>query len=156
MKIRKETLEKLKDLGYSTLPSFKNSYADPKGYEDADVLVVYDMNDERWAFKRFSTPKKQEVTLDWIMNKLIAESKYKNLSDMFSKLFKDRGYVYPATYGIGLDNFWIEDCKKNAALVENKLRHLGIKFRTEFSDAGWVYRFVISKEKSNLEKLAAL
>lgn len=74
------------------------------------------------------------------------------------ELLKEEGYdktinVYPTTYGIGVFIlFWWEG-NDNIDKVKRILDDRGIEYYNEYSDKKWVYRFKISKSKSNIEKI---
>ncbi|MFV0536817.1 MAG: hypothetical protein ACK5M3_05515 [Dysgonomonas sp.] len=156
MNISKQTIETMKGLGYSLIPSFQKSYKEPANFKVADRLGIVMWTDDVYFSKYVPTPKEKEITVEWLMEKINQESVYKNLADVFAKLLvKESCAVYPASYGIGVDNLFKSN-ERTQKLVEDKLNRLGIKFRTEYSDAMWVLRFVISKEKENIEKLLTL
>ena len=124
---------------------------DGLSYKDAEYLVVV-INDD---IREFKTPKVKEVTLEWVLDRLNKESAYKNLREYLVKVFGYSIGIYPASYGVGIDNMFGR-YKTDAEKVSEKLKELGLKFRNEFSDAAWVYRFVISRDKDNMRILESL
>ena len=73
-------------------------------------------------------------------------------------LLNEKGLVgvnsYPTTYGIGVTQFM--DSRISKEKIKNLLDSLGIEYINELSDAEYVYRFRISKSKSNIEKIKKL
>ena len=86
----------------------------------------------------------------------IQNSKYRNLSKLFNNLIQDKGFAYPATYGIGLEYTFNWNFKEQQALITAKLQELGIDYTCEFSDAKWIFRYKISKNQKNLQKITQL
>ena len=148
MNISKETINKIEDLGYYVWGRTGLRCTDDK---DAEYLVVV-INDD---IREFKTPKVKEVTLEWVLDRLNKESAYKNLREYLVKVFGYSIGIYPASYGVGIDNMFGR-YKTDAEKVSEKLKELGLKFRNEFSDAAWVYRFVISRDKDNMRILESL
>lgn len=109
----------------------------------------------------FIAPKNKEITVEYLFDKvdkyLNRENVYKNLSDIFSKLLPSRVF-YSTTYGIGIDTILknMEYLKKDIQILENFLKENKIEYYTEYSDACWVYRFVISKNINNINKIKNL
>ena len=60
--------------------------------------------------------------------------------------------VYPASYGIGVVVLFGRT-DNQIETVKKILDDYQIKYKTEYSQAHWVYRFKISKSKSNLDQL---
>ena len=152
MNISKETIKKIEDLGYYVWGrTGLRCTDDGLSYKDAEYLVVV-INDD---IREFKTPKVKEVTLEWVLDRLNKESAYKNLREYLVKVFGYSIGIYPASYGVGIDNMFGRS-KTDAEKVSEKLKELGLKFRNEFSDAAWVYRFVISRDKDNMRILESL
>ena len=121
-------------------------------YEDNEVLI----QSEGGKMKSHKLPKK--ITEKWLETKIISYledgTSYKNLSKEFSKLIKDAKF-YSTTYGLGthiaLDT---EDkIKKKLKPVFDLLDDNEIIYRLEYSKALWVYKIIISKSKTNLDKI---
>lgn len=149
MKIKKETISKMEELGYfvgmpvmSPQPGFYREVP----YEEATHLYV--------GYRLIKAPKTKEVTVDWLLSKINKETAYQNLSQYLRKVFSSCVSVYPASYGVGVASLFSREDDINT--VANKLKSLGLKFRNELSDAGWVYRFVISKDTANMRIMESL
>lgn len=144
MKITKETISKLSELGYNVWAHDDNSNEVP--FEKGDYIYI--------DYRSVKTPKQKEVTVEWLLDKINKTSFYRNLSDYLRKLFSSTISVYPASYGIGINS----SCgyKGDAEMVANKLKELGLKYRCEFSDCRFVYRFIISKDAVNMNILESL
>lgn len=129
---------------------------DDRPIEEANAINIgsYDLDHINIPIGTFiRTPKKKEVTFEWIMNKINKESTFVNLTEIIQKHLNLSGIsVYAASYGIGMFRlFGIEKetlDKVNKFLIDNN-----IEYRNEFSVANWVYRYVISKKTENIEKL---
>ena len=154
MNIKKETVDKIKSLGYHVWGSGKGFDTTIEGlsWDKADCLVVVS---EDFKINSFKTPKNKEVTAEWVMDKLNNQSVYMNLSKYLRKIFDYSISIYPTSYGIGVDAFWGR-YKNDADKVASKLADLGLEYRNEFSDARWVYRFIVSKNAHNLAILKSL
>lgn len=153
MKVSKETIQALFDLGYRVWGDL-NCYEfleDDQDYETATHLVVYNPEDE--SYKKLKAPKVKEVTLEWVLERINKEHEDKNLYWMLRKHF-DGINIYSASYGVGVCSLFDREC--DIEIVKKKLNELGIKYRTELSEAGWVYKFIISKSKDNLSRLQAI
>lgn len=149
MKITKETISKLEQLGYylglpvmSPQPGFYREVP----YEEATHLYV--------DYRLIKTPKAKEVTVDWLLSKINKETAYQNLSQYLRKVFSSCVSVYPASYGIGVASLFSRE--NDIKAVAKKLKSMGLKFRNELSDAGWVYRFVISRDADNMRIMESL
>lgn len=110
-------------------------------------------------------PKKKEITLDWVCERVTTKmggSKVMtDFSAKFKTLIKERGHhgftVYPTSYGIGVSVlFRGGEADTNIKEVENLLNELGVLYTTEYSDANWVYRFRISKSKENISRIETI
>lgn len=155
MKVSKETIQALRNLGYHVWGDLKgfNFLEDDQDYEKATILVVAYVGEEDEWVKRLQAPKAKEVTVEWVLSKLNQDSSYKNLYEYLKSTFNSTN-IYAASYGVGVDTLF--DKEKEGERVAEKLKKLGLKYRTEYSDAGWVYRFIISKDKDNLKILQAI
>lgn len=156
MKITKETISKLNQLGYNVwgCKGYKTTDEGLSYKQAENLVVVLDTNDD-FIIKDFKAPKEKEVTVEWVLSKINKESSYKNLSQYLRKVFGYSISVYPASYGIGIDTFGGHH-KEIASKITDKLKELGLKYRNEFSDAAWVYRFIISKDSENMKILESL
>ena len=154
MNIKKDTLEKIKSLGYHVWGMGNSIYTTEEGlsWTKADHLVVVS---EDFKINTFKAPKNKEVTVEWVMDKLNSQSAYLNLSKYLRKIFDYSISIYPTSYGIGVDAF-CGKYKDSADKVASKLSELGLKYRNEFSDARWVYRFVVSRNAHNINILKSL
>lgn len=149
MKITKETISKMEELGYfvgmpvmSPQPGFYREVP----YGQATHLYV--------GYRLIKAPKAKEVTVDWLLSKINKETAYQNLSQYLRKVFSSCVSVYPASYGVGVASLFSRE--DDIKVVAEKLKSLGLKFRNELSDAGWVYRFVISKDAANMRIMESL
>lgn len=156
MKITKETISRLNELGYNVWgrKGYKTT-DDGLPYKQAENLVVVLETNNDFIIKDLKTPKEKEVTIEWLLSKINKESNYKNLSQYLRRVFEYSVFVYPASYGIGIDTFGGHH-KEIADKISNKLKELGLKYRNEFSDAAWVYRFIISKDSESMKILESL
>lgn len=144
MKITKETISKLNELGYNVWAHDDNCNEVP--FEKGSYIYI--------DYLSIKTPKQKEVTVEWLLDKISEKSSYRNLSSYLQQLFSSTMSVYPASYGIGINSLF--GYKDNVEMVVSKLKELGLKYRNELSDAGWVYRFVISKDCENMKILESL
>lgn len=149
MKISKETISNMEELGYfvgmpviSPQPGFYREVP----YEQATHLYV--------NYRLIKAPKAKEITVDLLLSKINKEAVYQNLSQYLRKVFSSCVSVYPASYGVGVASLFSRE--DDIKVIAEKLKSLGLKFRNELSDAGWVYRFVISKDASNMRIMESL
>lgn len=159
MNITRETISRMKDLGY--IVEAVDDRCNKISFTKGNMLFIYrDLkngiwdNDDTVFFLTIKTPKQKEVTVEWILSKLDRNSSYKNLSQYLRKIFDYSISIYPASYGFGVDTFG--GYKATAKKVSEKLEELELKYRTEFSDACWVYRFIVSKDSGNMKILESL
>ena len=120
-----------------------------------ELSVIWKHSDNQMIYKTIKATKK-ETTYDYVMNKINSESVYKDFSIYFNNLIRKYNFsAYPTTYGIGVFVAigFRESINKVKQQIENELNNLGIKFTTEYSDAMYVFRYKISKEKNNIEKI---
>lgn len=162
MIITKETIEKLKEnnIHLETEISLFDNDLDCDVMKSIDKATTIYLSPEKWNGEYFSktlkAPKKKEVTVEWIMNKLNADSIYVNISRYLAKIFSSQGInCYPTSYGVGVDTLFHVN-QKTRDMVAQKLNELGLKFRNEYSSAHWVYRFVISKDAENMRIMQSL
>ncbi|WP_462423604.1 hypothetical protein [Barnesiella intestinihominis] len=144
MKITKETISKLNELGYDVWSHDDNCNEAP--FEKGSYIYI--------NYRSIKTPKQKEVTVEWLLDRINQESSYRNLSNYLRKLFSSTMSVYPASYGIGVDSLY--GLKNNMEKVESTLKNLGLKYRCEFSDCRFVYRFIVSKDRENMRILESL
>lgn len=107
--------------------------------------------------KTIKTPKKMEITYEWLMAKLNKESIYNNFCEYFNQFLKTldlRGY--PASYGIGVGCIYNRKLKEHQTAIEGELDRLGIKYSTEYSDAHWIYRYRISQSRENIDRIKSV
>lgn len=131
--------------------------------QDASSLQILGFDKETDAFinVNFNTPKNKEITTSYLFDKvdkhLNRESTYKNLRCIFERLLPSYSF-YATTYGIGMDALFKshEVVKRDAHKLHQYLTDNHIEFHNEYSDAGWVWRFVIAKTKTNIDKINAL
>lgn len=154
MKISELTFGKAVDEGYVVWGLKKKNdttaYYNYKDLEKCEYITI----SHNYIFRTFRVTTK-EITLDWILSKFEKEHAYINLSKYLKREFNNSFNIYCTSYGIGIDVFL---SKKDDAIeaVANKLDSLNIEYRNEFSDAKWIYRFIISKSKTNMEFIKKL
>jgi len=174
--IEKCLIEKLDKLGYSTY--FLDDY-DRVYYKDGDkdnettfdkitkiTIGFYNPNKDKnnydeavYIGKTIKLPKKKQVDVRFILDKINSESVYKSFADEFSKLLKKKFNignglsVYPTTYGIGIFVLFNHNARDTKRKIDELLNELGIEYYNEFSDAKYVYRYKISKKKENIDKI---
>ena len=141
MKISKETIGRLNELGYNVWAH--DSSMKPVSFEKGNYIYI--------DYRSIKTPAAKEVTVEWLLNKI--GSSYINLSTYLKSLF-DTLSIYPASYGIGVCS--LIGFEKDVDSVKNKLSDLGITYRCEYSECRFVYRFILSKEKENINILKSL
>ena len=151
-----ENLEKLlTDEGWTL--SFFDKYANDVPKEKA-VELSLSRFEPQYEVKRIKLPTKKMVTFEWVMDKVSNDNIYKSFAANFKNLLNEKGLVgvnsYPTTYGIGVTQFM--DSRISKEKIKNLLDSLGIEYINELSDAEYVYRFRISKSKSNIEKIKKL
>lgn len=124
-------------------------------------ILGFEKYTDRFIDINFIAPKNKEITVEYLFNKvdkyLNRENCYQNLSCIFKKILPSCNF-YATTYGIGVDTLYksLDDGKKNIQILENFLKENKIEYYTEYSEACWVYRFVISKNINNINKIKNL
>jgi hypothetical protein len=157
MNITPSTIEALKQ-EYQIF-FYDNNVNEKEPKEATHLNIGFTADFSEYIGKTFKTPTKQEVTVEWVVEKLGANKVYVSFAPVFQSLLKKRGYgcfdVYPATYGIGVfvALSFKGSAKRDVEAVEELLGELGIEYKNEYSDAGWCYRFKISKSAENIEKI---
>lgn len=128
----------------------------------SDCIDITVRNEDFKFCSRSYKWQKAEVTADWIKNKVIQTESQINKGSVSLNLAKiinkelNLGYAfYISSYGIGTDNFFGRNYEREEKISEFLTKN-GIKHRVELSDKGWVTRFLLSKEKENLEKIKSL
>lgn len=105
-------------------------------------------------YRTIKLPKSKLITLDYILEKLNKESVFVDLSKYLRKFLDVNMNCYPTSYGIGI--FCMFSKKGDVSKVESFLDSNSIEYRNEYSDAYWVYRFVISKNAQNINRLKTI
>ena len=147
--------KQLTELGYRFTYYDDNVNDVPK--EEAKVLHIGFHEDEdgnyESIFKEIKIPKKKELDLEYVMNKINTDKIYKNFSNKFNDILKSNSNVsaYPTSYGIGF--FALFKSQETKDQIEEILNRHNIKYSTEYSDAGYVFRYKISKSKENIENI---
>ena len=148
----------LKDMGYSYV--FYDNNVNEMPPEEASILHIgfYENGEDYESiFKGIKIPKKKKLDIEYVMNKLNSDKVYKNFSDNFNKILKEKlpnVSAYPTSYGIGF--FALYKSSETKKQIEEILDEYGIKYTTEYSDAGYVFRYKISKSKENIEKISLI
>ena len=121
----------------------------------------FDKETDAYICVKFNAPKNKEITLQYLFEKVEKaknkENTYKNLRSVFGKMLPSYAF-YTTSYGIGMDALFKshEGVKKAAQSLCDFLDTHKIEYKNEYSDAAWVYRFVISKNQENINKINAL
>ena len=105
-------------------------------------------------FRTIKLPKTKLITLDYIIGRLNKESNFINLSYHLRTLLDKGMNCYPTSYGIGI--FCMFSQKGDVSNIESFLNNNLIEYRNEYSGAYWVYRFIISKNIQNINRLKEL
>ena len=116
--------------------------------------------------REYKIPKKKAVTLEWMMSrveKVFAKSMVgRVLREISRQVIGEESLsaisMYPATYGIGLalERRGTGRDRKRIEAVGTYLEENGIVFGREVSEGRWVYRFRLSTQKENIDRLLAL
>lgn len=159
--ISKALRQDLIDSGYNSyvLVNSKDFYNNNVTEVNADEIIIY-KKEPTFEMITLKLPKKKEVNIEWCLNKLNAESTYKNFTESFKQILTDKGYinnlnVYPTSYGIGVfvAVSFRDNVKEIKTAIDSILTELNIEYSNQSSNAGWVFRYVISKRKENIENL---
>lgn len=155
MNISKETIKQLES-EFSILFYDNNAnIVKPENATELSVIYRYVGENIELIHKTIKATKK-ETTYDYVLNKINSESVYKDFSVYFNQLVKKYSFsAYPTTYGIGvfIAVGFRESINKAKHQIENELNNLGIKFTTEYSNAMYVFRYKISKEQENVNRI---
>lgn len=162
MNIKESTIAKLKELYIIEFVTETNIFEDtpvpPSQATHISILWEIVDGEKLLVMEKIKTPKKKEVTVEWVLNKLNKDSLYTNFASVFSKLLKEKGYgssAYATSYGIGVFVAFGFRKNINAAImnIEAMLNDLNIDYKTERSNAGWVFRFRLSKSQANINRI---
>ena len=154
MNISSKTISTLKGLGYTV--KAKDWEMTDTPVNSATHLHIFCMLNGYFSIF-VKAPKSKEVTVDWILSKINTNKDYENITKYVRNLLDTENCsLYAASYGIGLDTISQKYLDENKDKVSSILDAKGIKYRTGLSDAGWVYRFIISKDKENMEIIKSL
>lgn len=117
---------------------------------DDNELFIYNQSKTR-TYKLI-----KKLTKDWILQKveLFNKSDYRNLKTLFESL-NLKGLFYSTSYGIGYSCLFSNKEVFNTDInkLDKLLQELNIEYSKQFSDARYCLRFIISTNKTNLEKL---
>lgn len=151
MNISKETISALENI-YAI--SFYDEYVNEVSPEKATHLsIAWEKGTENYIGKSIKAPTKKEVTFDWVVGKLNADSVYKNFADHFNGIVKKYDlHAYPTTYGIGVF-VGFGKTEKIREKIASELDKLGVQYTTEYSDAMYVFRYKISKSAENIKRI---
>lgn len=137
-----------------TISEFVNSR---ESIEEATTIEIFTKD----GFCKFVAPKRNEITMEYLYDKLNKSTQqgkaWENLSGLFGKLIPNYNF-YATSYGVGMDAYFKthEVVLEIAKPLVEILKKNEIDFNTEYSDAAWVFRFKISKSQENIEKLKNL
>lgn len=156
--ISDETLKKLDEIyTYDFYDQNVNVVPKDKAYELSIGFEKSGEGRDEWRYiGRNIKPTKKEMTLEYIQEKIGADSLYVNFSKYFNDLISKYGlHAYPTTYGIGVFVAvgFRKDIEESKNKVEEILNNLGVKYTTEYSEAGWVFRYKISKSADNIKRI---
>lgn len=151
MNISNETISALRTT--YKIAFFLGDTYDQVSPDKADTLSVLATLEGEFIGRSVKGTKK-EMTLEYIEAKIGNCRAFVSLTDLLKGIAGNGCSVYPASYGIGVfvpyNGHRLDAIK---AGIEKKLTDIGLQFRTEYSEAHYVLRYVISKSKTNLEKL---
>lgn len=120
---------------------------------DENELFIYNQSKNR-TYKLI-----KKLTKDWILQKveLFNNSDYRNLKTLFESL-NLKGLFYSTSYGIGYSCLFSnkEVFNRDINKMDKLLQELNIEYYKQFSDARYCLRFIISTNKTNLEKIKKL
>lgn len=158
--LSKETIELLESDGFSVYGYGFHVSGTEISLEDATKISLCKIDENgEFVHIKIQAPKK-ELTYAMIQDKMNKDKTFVNFCNDFKKILPEKYSnmmdIYPTSYGIGVFialNFRNE---KSIAIkeIERILSEKNISYKNEYSDAGYVYRFVISKSKENINKIA--
>lgn len=104
-------------------------------------------------------PGADEITLDWILNRINQKSNYRPFCAAFTKkLDESRIGIYPASFGMALvlntSSRQVGEVLKDR--VEAWLAHFEIEYSTFDSSTWWVWRYKFDNTAENFERINAL
>lgn len=157
-KLRKYTHEEL-DLHAR---QFADTAAKRKANNWYDSTVLYIVYEGRIIRKKENV-KGKGITTEYVLRLIEKDRKayqgtYGKFAEQMQSLLASSGFgnfgvIYPTTYGIGVWAFFNFNFDKCQEAVNKLLNAKGIKYRNEWSEREYVFRYVISKEKSNIDKI---
>ena len=132
--------------------------------ENGYIFISYNDNDNNFKTRSIKIPKKclKGISKKWFINRVnkVLEITNINYIDLFKKLNLNAGNLYYTSYGFGYSiigaGYFKDKFNKEIQEIKTFLDNLKIKYYTETSEGGWVYRFKISQNKDNLNKLKVL
>ena len=153
MNISSRTIDTINQLGYKVLLQ-DNTFTILNNPDNATIITITRFNP--YLCVSAKAPKK-EITVDWLLGKVEKNNLYENLSTYLSKLIdKDDYSIYATSYGIGLCALSEKILMQGICKVRRLLTDKHIEYRTELSEGGLVYRFVVSKDVENIERIKSL
>jgi len=128
------------------------------------IHIVYTKENEGFKSRSIKIPKKylNGISKKWFIDRInkVLEITNINYIDLFKKLNLNAGNLYYTSYGFGYSiigaGYFKDKFNKEIQEIKTFLDNLNIKYYTEISESGWVYRFKISQNKDNLNKLRVL
>jgi hypothetical protein len=155
-------VKKLSDAGYVLMTGYisvGDRLSKEVKIEYAETVAVYKR--EEFNSTTIKLPAKKLITVEYILNAISKkeniDSIYINLSKYMQSLLKDKSMnVYPTSYGIGIYRIYNKTQESDKEQVATILSNLNLEYSNEVSEGGWVYRFKISKNKNNIEKLSTI
>ncbi len=153
-----ETLKEYEAYVTSFCDRIIDRHCDP--YEYNTLYIQYGEN--RMIVKKENV-KSKEITVEYVEKLVQKDQKlysgaYGEFTIAMQRLCNERGLtnricVYPTTYGIGVFVLFNFNADKHIAEVKSIMEEYGIEYYNEYSEHQWVYRFKISKDKENLQRL---
>ena len=133
-------------------------------YIENDYIIIVYTNAEGFKSRSIKLPKKcfNGISKKWFIDRVnkVLEITNINYIDLFKKLNLNAGNLYYTSYGFGYSiigaGYFKDKFNKEIQDIKTFLDNLKIKYYTEISAGGWVYRFKISQNKDNLNKLRIL
>ena len=128
------------------------------------IHIVYTKENEGFKSRSIKIPKKylNGISKKWFIDRInkVLEITNINYIDLFKKLNLNAGNLYYTSYGFGYSiigaGYFKDKFNKEIQEIKTFLDNLNIKYYTEISEGGWVYRFKISQNQDNLNKLRVL
>ena len=153
MNISSITIDTINQLGYKVLLQ-DNTFTILNNPENATLITLTRFNPYICVTAKAT---KKEITVDWLLKKIEKKNLYENLSTYLSKMIDKSNYaIYATSYGIGLCALSEKILMQGICKVRQLLTDKHIEYRTELSEGGWVYRFVVSKDVENIERIKSL